>query len=202
MAVAESTQRASARGVERDLARGRVHVHELHDAQVVERADDATSAPRRPRATRSPPRAPPAAPRASRRSPTVGGMPASENISEQHHEGVPLRLLVEALEVVELLGLEARARQQQDHAEGAERHQHVGDRRRTSPSCSRCRCRRGCRAARSPCARWSSRRACASGSSARSRRRCRAPSRAPPARSASAASRAVMPCRPLASSRR
>ena len=44
---------------------------------------------------------------------------------QQHHEGKPRAALVESLEVVEIVRLETFTRQQHDHAEAAQAHQHI-----------------------------------------------------------------------------
>jgi hypothetical protein len=51
------------------------------------------------------------------KKPIVSGTPASEKHHQHHDECVPRVALVQPLEIVELVGFEAVARQQQDHAE-------------------------------------------------------------------------------------
>ena len=122
-------------------------------AQVVERADQREQHRDHREPDLAGVHAPPAAPRAWRRSRPSGGTPASENIRSSIRNANQGLALVEALEVVELLGLEAGARQQQHHAEGARGSSARRRRRRTSPRCRRPARRAGSRRPRRPAGR-------------------------------------------------
>ncbi len=79
--------------------------------------------------------------------PTNGGTPARLNIRISHHAGEPRAARVQALEVVELVGLEALARQQQDHAEAPPATIDVADHVEHRGLIALRPCRRGSRAA-------------------------------------------------------
>src|SRR6185437_14509351 len=144
----EHTEREHCRGIDanhqawterpqgrREVLRRGIEIHQLDDPQVVERAhhrhhhgnDDETEVARLPERLDDPELRPEA----------DEGRHTGEGEHDRHHDEREQRVtLIEALVVIELVGLETFAAGEQDHAEGAERHedihQHVVKRGRVS----------------------------------------------------------------------